>query len=183
MKKKRLKVSVKKSPLYPSAHLLQMACYNDYSSIASHYDKIYDRINIALSFCGVILLVVIKSLDYSVAVNLFSSASREVLFYSMFHVISYVISSILLIWALIQLLLLTRSRPLQQFDSRAIRNAEIYRKSEEEASVWLIQKYTDVIVSLRKETEKKQKKFNSALLKLVISIFAFLGVLITRKGG
>ena len=42
---------------YPSACFLLESCFQDYQRIQDNYNKIYEKINIALAFSGVILTI------------------------------------------------------------------------------------------------------------------------------
>lgn len=181
MRKERIEKTRKKVK-YPSAVLLQAACYNDYKSLIDRYNKIYDKINIALGFCSAVVLVILNSFDFTLFLRFDGSLSAGELFFIGTHVLCSVVSSALAVWALIQLLLLTKSEPVAVFDSISIRNEEIYRYPEDQASLWLISKYTEAIALLRKSIDAKQKAFDSILNKLIIAIGTYVLVIITQKG-
>lgn len=167
---------------YPSATLLQSACYNDYKDLLDRYNRMYEKINIALSLCGAIVLVILGSFDYTILFKLGTGLSSGELFFLLVHISCALVSSVLVVWSVVQLLLLARSRNIAVFDSVSIRNDEIYRRPEDQASVWLIKKYTDAIFLLRKIVHEKQREFDSVLIKLVISVITYSVVVITKKG-
>lgn len=169
---------------YPSAELLQNTCYEDYRRVLDTYDKIYEKVNIALAFSGVILLVVMSSFDYTIITRILSLSkpSNLELFSLLTLLLCSLASAVLIVWSVIQLLLLIRSKKLTVFDSIAVRNEEIYRETKAIASVWLIDKYTQATAALRPVISKKQKSFDSAVLKIIISLLCYAVVVVIQKG-
>lgn len=167
---------------YPSAELLQNTCYEDYRRVLDTYDKIYEKVNIALAFSGVILLVVMSSFDYTLVGRIIDKPSNLELFTLLALLLCSYSSTILIVWSVLQLLLLIRSKRLTVFDSIAIRNDELYRETNEVASVWLIDKYTQAIAALRPEINKKQASFDSAVLKIIIGLICYAVVIVIQKG-
>lgn len=168
--------------VYPSAEMLQQACQDDYLRLIDTYDKIYEKINVTLAFCGVVLLVILGSLDYTSIFKICNAQSNLELFSLLIFLICSAVSSVCIIWAVVQLLLLMRSKEIPVFDSIDIRNEEIYRWSNGEAAVWLIDKYTIVTSALRTIISDKQKKYDSAVTKVVIALIMYAVVLVIEKG-
>ena len=165
---------------YPSATLLQTACYEDYKRLIDTYDKIYDKISIAFGFCGVVLLVILGNFDYTL---FFAFNGSKLEMFSVFiRLVCSSISVICIVWAVIQLLLLIRSRSITVFDSIAVRNEKIYYFTPDKAALWLIDKYTLAVVELRKIIDKKQRVFDSAVTKIVVAILTYAIVIIAQKG-
>lgn len=52
---------------YPSAYFLLDNCFQDYQRIQDNYNKIYEKISIALAFCSVILTIMLGAFDFSPA--------------------------------------------------------------------------------------------------------------------
>ena len=167
---------------YPSAELLQNTCYEDYRRVLDTYDKIYEKVNIALAFSGIILLVIMSSFDYTIIARIISYTSKLELFSLVLIVVCSTVSAIFIVWAVIQLLLLMRSKKLMVFDSISVRNEELYRESAEVASVWLIDKYTRAVDALRPEISDKQKVFDKAVLNIIIALLSYAVVLMVGKG-
>ena len=167
---------------YPSAELLQTTCYEDYRRVLDTYDKIYEKVNIALAFSGIILLVIMSSFDYTIIGRIINFTSKLELFPLLLCFLCSVLSAVLIVWAVIQLLLLMRSKNLTVFDSISIRNEGLYRESVEVASVWLIDKYTKAVTALRPEISNKQKAFDKVVLKIIIALLSYAVVLMVGKG-
>ena len=166
----KIKTKNKKENIYPSAEMLTQACYEDYARLIETYDKIYEKVNIALAFCGIVLLVILGSVDYTAVSNICKTQSNLEMFSLLIYLFCSMISSVCIVWAVIQLLLLMRSREVAVFDSIDIRNEEIYRWKPEKAAVWLIDKYTIVTNDLRTVISEKQSKYDSTITKMVIII-------------
>lgn len=167
---------------YPSAEMLQQVCHDDYFRLIDTYDKIYEKVNVTLAFCGVILLVILGSVDYTYLSKLCKVQSNFELFSLLIFLICSLGSFVCIIWAVVQLLLLMRSKTIPVMDSVDIRNEEIYRWSIEDAAVWLIDKYTLVISDLRTIISDKQSKYDSAVTKIVIALVLYAVVLVIEKG-
>lgn len=167
---------------YPSAELLQSACYEDYKRLIDTYDKIYEKLNIALAFCGIILLVILGNFDYGIFFSYTADLSRVELFALFVQIVCSCTSTVCITWAVIQLLMLLRGKKITVLDSVAVRNDEIYRLPPNEAALWLIDKYTLAIPELRTIIHNKQKAFDSVVIKIIISILTYSILLISTKG-
>jgi hypothetical protein len=167
---------------YPSAELLVSACYEDYKRLIDTYDKIYEKINIALAFCGIILLVILERFDYRIFFSHTANSSSGDLFALFVQIICSCTSTVCIIWAVIQLLILVRSKEITVFDSVAIRNDKIYGLHADEASLWLIDKYTLAISGLRTIIHNKQRAFDAIVVKIIISVLTYSVLLIVTKG-
>lgn len=167
---------------YPSAEYVQQACFDDYRRLIDTYDKIYEKVNVTLAFCGVVLLVILGSVNYTYVADICRTQSNLELFTLLLLLLCSVASAVCIIWAVIQLLLLMRSKELSVFDSIDIRNEEIYRWNPDAAAVWLIDKYTIAITGLRTAIAEKQKKYDYAVTKVVIALLLYSVVLIIEKG-
>ena len=166
---------------YPSAEFLHGVCIFDYQRVLDTYDKIYEKTNIALGFSGVILLVIMSSLDYTIIKRIATATNIE-----LFSILALLLcsagSASCIIWAVTQLLFLMRSKAITVMDSISIRNEELYKESNEDAALWMIDKYTKAINDIRPQIQKKQKSFDSAVVKIIISIVLFAVVLLIQKG-
>lgn len=167
---------------YPSAELLQASCFEDYKRLIDTYDKIYEKVNISLAFCSVVVLLILNSFNYTLFFGPFNTKSNLELFSIFILLLCSSTSVICMIWAVIELLLLMRSKSIIVFDSIAVRNEEIYRWPNDQAALWLIDKYTYAIFELRKIIANKQKKYDSTVTKIVISILSYAIVIIIEKG-
>lgn len=68
------------------------------------------------------------------------------------------------------------------FNSVDIYDDEIYKLQENEAALWLIDKYTKSIIELKEVTRDKQEKFDLAVAKLLISVVSYAIFLVLQKG-
>lgn len=166
---------------YPSAELVQSICYSEYQHCLATYDKIYEKVNIALAFSGIILVLVLSSFDYTVISRL-SSATKLELFTLITYLSCSVVASICLLWAVLKLLLLMRSRQLTVFDSIDLQNEKIYNENKDVASLWIIDKLTRAILEIKNETKKKQRSYDFSVILVVIALIAYAVVLIIQKG-
>ena len=68
------------------------------------------------------------------------------------------------------------------FNSIDIRNEGIYKWSPQDASTWLIDKYTLVVSKMRPVVNQKQKKFDAIMIKIVISLILCAISMTIKKG-
>ena len=99
---------------YPSAEFLYSVSLEDYNRVLSNYDRIYDRINIALALCGVILIVILSNVDMTAMFNWNKYTNLEKMAVGIYALCA-IGSAVLIVIAVIKLLLLSRSRVCQEF--------------------------------------------------------------------
>lgn len=167
---------------YPSAEMLKIDCYNDYIRLLDTYDKIYTKVNIALAFSGTVILAMVSKFDYNIIFDLIACKNKSELFVQLLYLFSSVIATCCSFWSLIQLLILLKGKQLVVFNSIDIRNKKIYEKETNNAALWLIDKYTTAVCSLKIIIEKKQNKYDLAISLLVVSIIAYCISIIAQKG-
>lgn len=169
------------SKKYPSANLVKETCADDYKRLLDTYDKVYEKVNIALVLCGVLLPSIVITFDYTKISKIISSNNME-----LFSVISYLCVSlcsvICMVWAIVQLLILMRSKQIITVDTISMRNEKIYDDKPEEANLWLIEKYTTVIDNLKQVINNKQQRYNSAVVKVIISVITYALAVAISKG-
>lgn len=168
---------------YPSACFLLDSCIQDYQRLQKIYNRIYDRINMALAFAGVVLTIMFDSFDVSIAKLYVKDMTVASLIMTSVDLICYIGGMGLILAAIIYLLILMRGRELAVFKSEDIRNEEIYNLKESHAAMWLIDKYTKIVCQVRPVVQKKQKSFDNALVVIILGIIMYAIAIILRKGG
>ena len=167
---------------YPSAELVRDVCAEDYKRLIDTYDKIYEKVNIALVFCSVVLVAIVPIVNYTVIQRIIDNTSNLELLSLIVFLIFSVASIVTMVWAIIQLLLLMRGKKIYTVDTVAIRNENIYNETVTDASMWLIDKYTICIDELKQTIKQKQNSYDSAIVKIIISIITFVIASIIAKG-
>lgn len=162
---------------YPSAKFLYSVSLEDYNRILSNYDKIYERINIALAISGVILMVVLNNIDLTV---LFTNP--EIIVVVVYYILA-IGSTVLIVAAVIKLLLLSRSKVLLSFDSNSIKGESLYEEKEEHAALWVTLQHIRVINDIRDKIKEKQKAYDSSIMMVIIALLAYVVSMLIRKGG
>lgn len=168
---------------YPSACFLLDSCVQDYQRLQENYNRIYDKINVALAFEGVVLTVMLGSLDFSPAKLYVKDMTVIALILVSVKLICLVGGMGITIFSAIYLLTLMRGRKIAVFKSEDIRNNEIYREKEPYAAVWLIDKYTKIVNEVRPVVQKKQASFDRALITIIVGIIMYAIAVILQKGG
>lgn len=166
---------------YPSSELLCSPCDEDYQRLLETYDKLYDKVNIALAFCGIILFVIIDGVNLKFEYEFDQFPLCLGIIINIFGITLSVISLAYCLWGTIDLLLIIKSNKVPVLDSIAIRNDKIYMMKPDQAALWLIDKYTRIIDEMRKLLNAKQKKFDKAISKIVVSIIAYVILVFIRK--
>lgn len=167
-----MKVKVNKVPkvLYHSAETMVQACQENYKNELESYNKIYEKVNITLGFCGALLVFIFECFDISHLSKMQQAESYLSVLFEFFLMALSFASFVLVFMSTIQLLRLMRGSRMLNFDSVAIRSSKIYFQLPDRASLWLIRAYTDSIVDIRNITTKKQKQYDMAVTKLVVAV-------------
>lgn len=179
-----MKVKVRAVPkvLYHSAETMVQACSEDYKIELESYNKIYEKINITLAFCGAVLMVILGNFDLSHFSKMKQAETYvEVLLEFLLFVLS-LSSFVFIFWSTIQLLRLMRGSKIKIFDSLCIRNDKIYTIMPDRAALWLIGAYTESTADIRMLTSEKQRKYDNAVMKLVVAVMVHAIYLAIHKG-
>ncbi len=169
-------------PKYPSAEFLYSVSLEDYNRVLSNYDKIYDRINIALALCGVILIVILSNIDITALLKWNSYSDLKKIVVSIYAICA-VGSAVLIIIAVIRFLLLSKSKEILSFDSNSIKTESLYKEKVEDAALWVTLQYIRVINDIRNKTKEKQKVFDTATIQIIISLLAYVISMLIHNGG
>lgn len=168
---------------YPSACFLLDSCVQDYQRLQENYNRLYDKINIALAFVGVVLTIMLGSFDFKTTSLCVKDMTVFELMMTSIELICLVGSLALTLFSTVRLLFLMRGRKIVAFMSEDIRNEEIYREKEVHAAMWLIDKYTQIVNENRPVVQKKQKSFDRVLITVIAGIIVYAIAMILRKGG
>lgn len=168
---------------YPSACFLLDSCVQDYQRLQENYNRIYDKINVALAFTGVVLTIMLGSFDFAPAKLCVKDVTVASLIIIVVELICLVGGMGLTLISIVYLLTLLRGRKIAVFKSEDIRNEEIYREKESHAAMWLIDKYTRIVNEVRPVVQKKQEAFDKALVGIIVGIIFYVIAIILRKGG
>ena len=171
---------------FPSAELLQVTCFEEYKRILDMYYKIYDKVNVSLVFCGTLFLIFFSNYDFSIlAAAIKGCINKDIKDLSLWYICDSILSAgcfFLLVWSVIQLILLLKSKPLDVLDIIEIRNRIVYIKPVDIASAWLIGMYTDAVNKLLPLVNKKQKRYDCAIIKIIICLLLYAVELVIQKG-
>lgn len=168
---------------YPSACFLLDSCVQDYQRLQETYNRLYDKINIALAFVGVVLTIMLGSFDFEIASFYVKNMTIFELIMTCVELLCLVGGMGLTLFSTIYLLMLMRGRKIAVFKSEDIRNDEVYREEETYAAMWLIDKYTKIVNVVRPVVQKKQESFDRILIAVIVGIVMYAIAMILRKGG
>ena len=183
MKKKNCVLAQrKKESKYPSAEFLYSAALEDYNRTLSNYDRIYDRINIALTMCSAVLIIFLSNINVKCIFDWFDYTCLEKVSVVMYTILT-IASAVLMIISVIKLLLLARSKELLCFNSNSIKTEELYEEKVEDSALWITLQYIKVINDIRTKTKEKQKKFNTTVVLMIISILCYSISVLVFNGG
>lgn len=184
MRKRKIcvKPQVHSNQKYPSAEFLYSVSLEDYNRVLSNYDKIYDRINIALPVCSAVLIVFLTGIDIKSIFNWINYTPLEQVAIAMYTLFA-IGSATLMTISVIKLLVLSRSKELMSFDSNSIASESLYEEQIEDASLWVTLQYIRIINNIRDKIEKKQKSFNNTITLMIISILTYAFSILIYNGG
>lgn len=165
---------------YPSAQLFVDACFNDYQRLQDNYSKVYEKTNIALAFVGVVLTIMLTTLDFSSLSKIMGNMNVGQLLLALIEIGCCICGVGLLLISAIKFCTFEGKRH-SCFNSVDVRDAELYREDNETAAMWLIDKYTSVVFELRPIVEKKQKAFDSTLTMTISGIILYAISIILQK--
>ena len=168
---------------YPSACFLVDSCFQDYQRVQENYNKLYDNVYYALCLVGVVLTVMLDSFDLECIQIEVADLKVWKLIYVCADVVCMIFGFILIIIATIKLVLLLKSREVTVFNSVDVRLNEIYKETNENAAMWLIDKYTQATNDMRPIINKKQKTYDRILIMLIIGIIMYVIGIVLQKGG
>lgn len=165
---------------YPSAQITYSASLEEYNQLLSNYDKIYDRINIALVLCGTFFMVFSTTLDFSIISNWTSYAIYQRVL-AIVNGIMLVTSAVLMAISIVKFLKLTRGEGLTTFDSNYIKYERLYEEKKENTTLWITLQYLKGINDLREQIAKKQKRYNWAIVLIIIAVIIYVVSLFVSK--
>lgn len=169
---------------YPAAELLAQHCYEDYKSELDNYYKIYDKVNIALTFCGVILLVFIEHIDLELIKLLFQKPGVIKAVCIIGNVAASLVCSYQIFYSTMILIRLMSGKKIRVFNSIEFRNKDRYTWESDEAALSLITAYTEHTEKLRKSVSTKQKDFDIAIWRMSHALLWYaVSVIIQKIGG
>ena len=176
-------VEEEKTVQYPAAQIISEACFDDYMRLQDNYNKLYEKVNIGLTFAGVALTLVLSLLDFSHLYADISGYRIWQLILMIVYTFCEVACVISLLYATVCLLLLMRSKTLAVFKSEDARDIEVYGATENQAAVWLIDNYTTCTNENRPIIAKKQKSFEKAVTAIIVGLILFAVVISIGKVG
>ena len=167
---------------YPSAEFLHTVSLEDYNRTLANYNKIYDRLEILLAFCGVVLIVILSNFDITVLNNWCGYDKSEKIL-AIIYLITAGGSISLIIISIIKLLLISFSKGLETFDSNSIKTESLYEKKVEDTSLWITLQYIKCTNDIREKTEIKQKSYKVATIMIIIALLLYVVSMIIYSGG
>lgn len=176
------KVTNQNQTKYPGAEVSRRACFEDYKMCHERYDKLYEKVNIAIAFCGLIFMVILSNFDSSVISKIMETKSYLEMISLIVYLVCSITSIVCIMIAVIKLLLMMKSQRIFKIDSMVLHEDEMYLKSSDEISVWLIDKYTYVVKQLKNITESKQKEYDETIKKIIIALISFAVAIMLGRG-
>lgn len=165
---------------YPSAQITYSASLEEYNQLLSNYDKIYDRINIALVLCGTFFMVFSTTLDFGIISNWTSYAIYQRVL-AIVNGTMLVTSAVLMAISIVKFLKLTRGAAMTTFDSNSIKYERLYEEKNENTTLWITLQYLKGINDLQEQIAKKQKRYNRAIVLIVIAAIIYIVSLFINK--
>ena len=168
---------------YPGAELTVQHCYEDYKNELDNYYRFYEKVNIALTVCGIILLVFLDNIDFGVINNLSpnSTIQKNLLVGSIITL--DLGSAFAIVCVAVRLLVMMNSTKIQVFDSEIVRTEKQYQLDADEVAYRLTIAYLNCVQELRKINNEKQKKYDWSIKMIAASIIAYAVSIVIKKAG
>ena len=87
----------------------------------------------------------------------------------------------MMIISIIKLLLVSKGQHLTTFDSISIKRQALYEEKSEDTMLWITLQYLRGINDLRKQITRKQKRYNSAIIIIIIAVIIYVVSLFVSK--
>jgi hypothetical protein len=168
-----MKVNVHTKVRYPSAELLIQPCMEDYKYQLESYNRIYDKVNVAMALCSAVLFAILSSVDFKYVPVILGATTAGKFFRSAIPFASSLGSAVFIAISTVQLLNLMASRKLTIFDSVAFRNEHCYFDPAEKTAFLLVVSYTNATHNLRATVHEKQTAYDKAVKSMIVAIVLF----------
>lgn len=168
-----MKVKVHTKVRYPSAELLIQPCMEDYKYQLESYNRIYDKVNVAMALCSAVFFVILSSVDFTYVPAILQATTAGTFFRFALPFSCVLGSAVLIFIATIQFLNLMTSRSLVLVDSVDFRNQHCYFDPSEKTAFSLVVAYTDATFRLRDVVYKKQLAYDGAVRRMIVAIILF----------
>lgn len=156
-----------KAKVYPSSGVCLDEVIRAYDRLISNYEKIYDRANIVISICSLVLLVGAEMINKTLLTWEYNIKSYISLTIS-------VVGEALIVWSAYISIQNLKTTDIHTVDTKVIREENLVSKSEEVVEVYLTNIYLNIIPGLSSLILGKQKSLNKAIKKLSIGLALLL---------
>ena len=167
---KKIIANVTRLPKNNSYAVWRDACLREYERLTNSYHKIYDRASTILTFCSILLPLVINKTREILATEVFLDGYMIKVFFASVPGLFALVSLLCISGCVVILCVLMMGRGIPTFDIQEIRRSNLARLDEDMANTWMVGNYLDINAKMQKTVERKQKLFNIAMLCLTISI-------------
>jgi hypothetical protein len=158
---------------YPAAEIILQHSHESYRDEWENYYHIYDRVNIALTFCSVLLLVFIDAVDMKTLLDMKSIVSSFGSFVGWTASLLQLTSAFMLVRVTNGMVKLMKGKKIDIVDLPVYIRDEQYKRSTDEVTERLLVGYAYGIKAVRREAKKKQKEYNALLKRTKSSIYLF----------
>lgn len=175
-------------PTYPSAEIAINVAKLEYEYELNRSIKLDNKINITITFCGVIFLFIIKYLDLTAIINASSSWIDCCLFclIKIFCCIGYILAVFYFLHAVIKLINLLKTSTYLHFNCDEIFNLKLIEEKEDVTNYYISTQYLAATSKNNETNEIRSNEYNkvihSLIMLLLISIiveaikYNFLGL-------
>ncbi len=140
----------------------------EYEKVFQASEKMDNKLNIAIAFCGVIFLTMIQMLDFSVVS--FPIEDYFALFISASYCISVILAIVLYFFSLRLLIRLVNPTGYIIIDSDSIITEELYRETKENIEIYMTVKYCEATAINSSLSNTRAEKYKKAMSRVYTSV-------------
>lgn len=165
--------------LHPSSGVLLDSCKNEYNNVFGNAQKLDNKINIAITFCGVLFLSMIEMLDFDGMVKCPIEAD-ESLFATICYIVLIIVGICLYLWALIEFMVLANPTDYKILDMEEILLKELDKEECQNVETYLVIKYIGANNTNSEINNKRAGKYKNGMIKLIVTVVIVIMVYIIK---
>lgn len=166
-----------------SAKYCAEACYRDYQRLQDTYDKMYNKGGVLLGFIGVILTILVSSLNFKSIFAFYYDLNINWIYVLIVGI--HAMSLVIIGYLLYEINEFFSGMNLMVFKSEILLEGKehFYDWQEEDVAKWLMKQYTECNAMLREAINAKQEIFERMVTFVIYLIVLSFIIMAIEKGG
>lgn len=165
--------------LHPSSGILLDSCKNEYNNVFGNAQKLDNKINIAITFCGVLFISMVEMLDFDGMVKYLTEADKA-LFATIGYIALIITGICLYLWALIEFMVLANPTNYKILDMEDFFLKELDKEECQDVETYLVIKYIGANSTNSEINNKRAEKYKNGMIKLIVTVVIVITVYIIK---